>query len=64
MAIYNGITKLPYEVYPIMFMISCALGFGTYVASNKLAFDQSLRIRKDRGIPDWADRLRKPSGSF
>ncbi|KAL2915293.1 hypothetical protein HK105_205175 [Polyrhizophydium stewartii] len=57
MALFRGITKLPLEVYPIVFMMSCALGFGGYVASTKMGHDADLRIRPNGGLKSWEDRL-------
>ncbi|KAI8806085.1 hypothetical protein BJ742DRAFT_774583 [Cladochytrium replicatum] len=41
--------NMPAEAVPVYSMIGVALGFGTYVASKKLGFDQDLRIRRDQG---------------
>ncbi|EGF82693.1 hypothetical protein BATDEDRAFT_86492 [Batrachochytrium dendrobatidis JAM81] len=57
MALYKGITKLPLEVYPIAFMVSCALGFGSYIAFKKIAYDGDMRFRPNQGIKDWTERL-------
>ncbi|KAH6570570.1 hypothetical protein BASA50_010823 [Batrachochytrium salamandrivorans] len=57
MAFFRGITHLPYEVYPIIFMMSCGVGFGVYVTTKKLINDGDMRIRSNYGIRDWTERL-------
>ncbi|KAI8621127.1 hypothetical protein BC830DRAFT_1095946 [Chytriomyces sp. MP71] len=49
--------KMPSEVYPIVGMISVALGFGTYVAHKALTTDQDLRIGKRGYNPENWQRV-------
>ncbi|KAJ3096622.1 hypothetical protein HK100_005527 [Physocladia obscura] len=51
--------KVPVEVYPIFFMIGCALTAGTYVAHKELTSDQDLRLGGGRGYDEnhWKTRL-------
>ncbi|KAI8916063.1 hypothetical protein EDD86DRAFT_244020 [Gorgonomyces haynaldii] len=59
MVFYKGITKLPLEVYPLIGMMSCAVGFGFYVAGKHISEDQHLRIRSNQGLDleGWANRI-------
>eukprot|EP00842_Homolaphlyctis_polyrhiza_P001387 jgi/Hompol1/2249/HPOL_005902-RA len=61
MSFTTGLRKIPFEAYPIFFMISCALGFGAYVATSKLNYDPDLRLRQDHGQKDWRARLQELS---
>ncbi|KAJ3412703.1 hypothetical protein HDV05_000331 [Chytridiales sp. JEL 0842] len=56
---FRAFKDIPSEVYPLAFMMGCALAFGGYVATKKIAEDPDLRIRADRGFnPDhWKVRL-------
>ncbi|KAI8800728.1 hypothetical protein BJ742DRAFT_859827 [Cladochytrium replicatum] len=53
--------NMPTEAIPVYSMISVAIGFGIYVASSKLGFDQDLRLRRDRGYnpENWRLKLRE-----
>ena len=53
---YRGITKLPFEVYPIFAMIGCAISFGTFVGFRKLAYDPTLRL-PNRSEHDWQNQI-------
>ncbi|KAI8924812.1 hypothetical protein BC831DRAFT_401966 [Entophlyctis helioformis] len=57
MSLTTGLRRLPFEVYPLVFMMSCALGFGGYVVNKKLSFDPDLRIRPNHGAIDWTERV-------
>ncbi|KAJ1557697.1 hypothetical protein HK096_005838 [Nowakowskiella sp. JEL0078] len=51
--IVAGIRRMPTDMYPVYGMISIAMGFGVYVATKKIGWDQDLIIRSDRGYnPD------------
>ncbi|KAJ3127796.1 hypothetical protein HK098_005795 [Nowakowskiella sp. JEL0407] len=41
----TGIRRMPADMYPVYGMIAIAIGFGAYVATDKIMHDQDLMIR-------------------
>ncbi|ORY52882.1 hypothetical protein BCR33DRAFT_711302 [Rhizoclosmatium globosum] len=54
-----SIRGMPVDVYPIAFMVGCALCYGSYVGYNLIMNGEGLRIGSRVYNPDnWQERLK------